>query len=87
MHSLNYAPGSFGGGRREGERSALQPLWQGQQCLGPQDLLPRPEDLEVLTGAQPLLDSSENLQEPPEEKWRPGTWLWVAMASGKPCIY
>lgn len=58
-------PAPSEGGRREGERSALQPLWQGQQCLGPQDLPPCPEKLEMLTGALPLLDSYENLEESP----------------------
>lgn len=83
MHSLNYAPGSFGGGRSQGGRSALQPLCGKDSLLGTSGRLPCPEKLEVFTGVQPWLESYENL----EEKWMPWTCLWVAVASEKPCIY
>ena len=71
MHSLNYAPGSFGGGRREEGRSALQPLGvQGQLCLGSWDLLPCPGKRRYLLGPRTTYRSH------PEEKG-------VQSASGK----
>lgn len=95
MHPLNYAPGglllrgSREGGREGGRAGGLLSSHSvmGTAVIGLSRLLPCPEKLDGLLGQILCWRTLRTSRGHSEQKWRQGTWLGVAAASGKHHIY